>query len=299
MFRLSSQAIDKVEVGVLRRDDISLELIVKGIPLPVLNAVRRIMQLEVPTAAVEDVIFYENNTPIYDEIIAHRLAMIPILSEDALRKLRSPDECRKCFEESSGMTPEEMSKVCEGCFTIIRFQGEAGSEPIAVRAGDLKTDDPDIRPAYPEIPVTLIGPGQRIAFDARIRLGRGLEHIKWSPVTVAGTRYVASISTSRVSEDMFPEAERCVEVCPVKILSFDRNEGRIGVSDIYKCTLCMQCVKKCPPGSIDVRPRADEYILFYESAGQLGVKSIVLQAVDILISKIDHLIDQVRSLRGG
>ncbi|GAY24860.1 RNA polymerase insert [Desulfurococcaceae archaeon AG1] len=296
---MPAQGFGKIEVEVLRRDEISVELVVRGIPLPVLNAVRRIMQLEVPTAAVEDVIFYENNTPIYDEIIAHRLAMLPILSEDALRKLRSPDECYRCFQEPSGMTPEEMSKECGGCFTIMRFQGEAGSEPIVVRAGDLKTDDPDIRPSYPEIPITVIGPGQRIAFDARIRLGRGIEHIKWSPVTVAGTRYVANITTKRVSEDMFSEVEKCVEVCPVKILSFNKEEGRIEVSDIYKCTLCMQCVKKCPPESIDVKPRSDEYILFYESAGQLSVKTIALQAIDILISKIDHLIDQVKSLKGG
>jgi len=296
---LPAQGFGKIEVDVLRRDEISVELVVRGIPLPVLNAVRRIMQLEVPTAAVEDVIFYENNTPIYDEIIAHRLAMLPILSEDALIKLRSPDECYRCFQEPSGMTPEEMSKECGGCFTIMRFQGEAGSEPIVVRAGDLRTDDPDIRPSYPEIPITVIGPGQRIAFDARIRLGRGIEHIKWSPVTVAGTRYVANISTNRVSEDMFSEAEKCVEVCPVKILSFNKEEGRIEVSDVYKCTLCMQCVKKCPPESIDVKPRSDEYILFYESAGQLSVKTIALQAIDILISKIDHLIDQVKSLKGG
>ncbi len=296
---MSAQAMERVEVDILRRDDISLEILVRGVPLPVLNAIRRIMQLEVPTAAVEDVIFYENNTPIYDEIVAHRLAMIPIFSEVAIDKLRSPDECYRCFEESSGMTPEEMSRACEGCFTIIRFQGEAGTELVTVYAGDLKTDDPDIRPAYPEIPVTVIGPGQRIAFDARIRLGRGIEHIKWSPVTVAGTRYVADISTRSVSEDKALDAEKCVEVCPVEILSFNKSEKRIEVSDIYRCTLCMQCVKRCPPGSIDIRPKANEYILFYESSGQLGVKTIAVRAVDILISKIDHLIEQVRSLKGG
>jgi len=288
-----------VDVEVLRRDEISVELLVRGVPLPVLNAIRRIMQLEIPTAAVEDVIFYENSTPIYDEIIAHRLAMLPIVSEDALKRLKPPEECFQCFEESTGIPPEELSKTCEGCFTVMSYQGEALSEPVYVYARDLRTDDPAVRPVYPEIPVTVIGPGQRLSFDARIRLGRGAEHVKWSPVTVAGTRYVADITTKHVSGGAASQAEQCVEVCPVKILSFDRGEGRIAVSDIYKCTLCMQCVRRCPPGSIDVRPREGEYILFYESAGQLSVKTIMQMAVDILISKLDHLISQVSRERGG
>jgi len=272
---------------------------VRGVPLPVLNAIRRIMQLEVPTAAVEDVIFYENSTPIYDEIIAHRLAMLPIASEAALKKLKPPEECSKCFEEAPGIPPEELSKLCEGCFTVISYQGEASSEPIYVYARDLKTDDPDIRPVYPEIPVTVIGPRQRLSFDARIRIGRGAEHVKWSPVTVAGTRYVASITTKPVSGEALSQAEACVEVCPVRILSFDKGEGRIAVSDVYRCTLCMQCVKRCPPGSIDVRPKEGEYVLFYESAGQLSVKTILELAMDILISKLDHLISQVNREKGG
>lgn len=287
-----------VEARILRMDDISIELLVRGVPLPVLNAIRRIIQMEVPTAAVEDVIFYENNTSIYDEIIAHRLAMIPIYSEDAIRKLKPPEECSKCFEESPGIPPDELSKICEGCFTIARYQGEAVGEPLHVYARDLRTDDPDIRPAYPEIPIIIMGPGQRLSFDARIRIGRGFEHIKWSPVTVAGTRYVADIETRRLSGKDAEDAEKCVEVCPVKILSFNRERSLIEVSDVYRCTLCMQCVKKCPPGSIEVRPRDDEYILFYESSGQLSVRTIIMSAIDILISKLDHLISQAESLRG-
>lgn len=296
---MESRRVEGAAIEVLRRDEISIELVVKGIPLPVLNAIRRIMQLEVPTAAVEDVIFYENSTPIYDEIIAHRLAMLPIASEEALKKLRSPEECSACFGETSGVPPEELSKICEGCFMIMSFQGEAASEPIYVYAKDLKTDDPDIRPVYPEIPVTVIGPGQRLSFDARIRIGRGAEHIKWSPVTVAGTRYVASIATESLPVERAGEAEKCVEICPVRILSFNKDERRIEVSDIYKCTLCMQCVKRCPPESINVKYREDEYILFYESAGQLGVKTILVMAIDILISKLDHIISQIKSIKGG
>lgn len=285
--------------AVLRRDEISAEILVQGVPLPVLNALRRAMQLYVPTAAVEDVVFYENTTPIYDEIIAHRLAMLPVKSGAAIEKLKPPEECGKCFEESPEASPEELSKACQGCFTMLRFEGEAGSEPLTVRAGDLKPDDPEISPAYPEIPVTVIGPGQRLSFDARIRLGRGWEHVKWSPVTVAGVRSVARITVRKIPEDLIGQASKCAEACPVGILSLNREEGLIEVSDVYKCTLCMQCAKHCPPGSIDVRPSEDQHVIFYESGGQLGAREIAILASKVLISRLEQLINQVRALRGG
>lgn len=288
-----------VTATVLRRDEISAEILVQGAPLPILNALRRTMQLYVPTAAVEDVVFYENTTPIYDEIIAHRLAMLPIKSGAAVEKLKPPEECVKCFQESPEASPEELSKMCQGCFTMLRFEGEAGGEPLTVRAGDLRPDDPEISPAYPEIPVTVIGPGQRLSFDARIRLGRGWENVKWSPVTVAGVRSVARIVVRRIPEDLLDQASRCVETCPVGILRLDRGKGVIEVSDIYKCTLCMQCVKHCPPGSIDVRPSEDQHVIFYETGGQLGVREIAIMASQVLISRLEQLINQVRALKGG
>ena len=42
------------------------------------NSVIRIMLSELPKLAVEDVIIYDNTTSLFDEIISHRLGLIPI-----------------------------------------------------------------------------------------------------------------------------------------------------------------------------------------------------------------------------
>ncbi|MEZ0290196.1 MAG: DNA-directed RNA polymerase subunit D [Sulfolobales archaeon] len=293
-----------IDVKILSRAEGYVELLVEGVPLPVLNALRRIIQLEVPTMAVDEVIFYENSSPLYDEVISHRLGLIPLRSEEAISKYRSPEECVKCMESyyseiSEETRPRPSREECENCFTYIRasLENKSDKDLVTLYSRDLRSDDPDVRPVYEEIPIVVLGPGQRISFDAKARLGRGIEHVKWSPVSVAGTRYVAEIKTSFLERDLLAKAEECVKYCPVNILEVSREESRIVVKDVYKCILCNQCVKYCPENSIKIGYRDDQYILFLESVGQLSIRTIILTAIDILISKINYLIKQVESIR--
>ena len=45
------------------------------------NALRRSMISEVPTMAIENVYIYNNTSVMHDEILAHRLGLIPILAD--------------------------------------------------------------------------------------------------------------------------------------------------------------------------------------------------------------------------
>ncbi len=54
-----------------------------GVDASVANALRRIMIGEVPTMAVENVYIYNNTSVMHDEILAHRLGLIPILADAA------------------------------------------------------------------------------------------------------------------------------------------------------------------------------------------------------------------------
>lgn len=295
-----------IDARVLRQEGLYIEILFERVPLPILNALRRIIQLEVPTMAIDEVIFYENSTPLYDEIIAHRLGLIPLRSEEAIEKYKPPEVCARCMESYYAEAPEEAierpsPEECEGCFTYIRgsIENESTEDLKTMYSGDLVPDDPDVAPVYKEIPIVVLGPEQRLSFDAKARLGRGIEHIKWSPVSVAGVRYVADITTSILDENMLRAAEDCIGYCPVGILGVSREEKRIYVKDVYSCILCMQCVRHCPEKSIKVSYRDDQYILFFESVGQLSIRKILLKALDIFISKIDYLLQQVRGLGGG
>lgn len=60
-----------------------------GVDASIANAYRRILLAEVPSLAIEDVFIFNNTSIIQDEVLAHRLGLIPLTgSEEGLRWLR-------------------------------------------------------------------------------------------------------------------------------------------------------------------------------------------------------------------
>ncbi|KAI7055481.1 hypothetical protein KC352_g44570, partial [Hortaea werneckii] len=49
-----------------------------GVDASIANAFRRILISEVPTVAIEDVFMFDNTSIIQDEVLAHRLGLIPL-----------------------------------------------------------------------------------------------------------------------------------------------------------------------------------------------------------------------------
>lgn len=58
--------------------DLELEFDLIGVTPAVANAFRRLMISEVPSMAIEKVYIYNNTSIIQDEILAHRLGLIPL-----------------------------------------------------------------------------------------------------------------------------------------------------------------------------------------------------------------------------
>ena len=53
-----------------------IKFVLDGVSLEFANAFRRVILSEVPTMAVDEVIFLENDSPLFDELIAHRLGLL-------------------------------------------------------------------------------------------------------------------------------------------------------------------------------------------------------------------------------
>lgn len=66
----------RIHVMENRGNDLVFELI--GCDASFANALRRILLAEVPTVAIENVYMWNNTSIIHDEVLAHRLGMIPI-----------------------------------------------------------------------------------------------------------------------------------------------------------------------------------------------------------------------------
>ena len=80
-----------MEIKVLDKKDNTLALHIKNTDDVFINTLRRIIISEVPTLAIKNVKFIKNNSALFDEIIAHRMGLLPLKAD--LETYNLPEEC--------------------------------------------------------------------------------------------------------------------------------------------------------------------------------------------------------------
>ena len=161
-----------VKVKVLEESANSVTLQLEGIDRSYANAVRRFCLAEVPSMAIDDVVILENSSVLYDETLAHRLGMVPITTD--LEKYKLPEEC-DCGNPLG----------CHNCRVLFVLDAKGKEKVTTVMSGDLVSEDREVRPVSESIPLVKLATGQSVKLEAYARLGRGKEHAKWQPCTVA------------------------------------------------------------------------------------------------------------------
>jgi DNA-directed RNA polymerase subunit D len=161
-----------VKVKVLEDTGSMVSMQFEGVDRSYVNAVRRFCIAEVPSMAIDDVVILENSSVLYDEILAHRLGMVPIKTD--LERYNLPEEC-DCGNPLG----------CHKCRVLFVLDAKAKEKVSTVNSGDLVSEDREIRPVSETIPLVKLALGQTVKLEAYARLGRGKEHAKWQPCTVA------------------------------------------------------------------------------------------------------------------
>jgi len=270
-------------------DDRKAKIIIGDANPPLLNALRRTLVADVPKLAIEDVEFhlgsigsededkeYESNTPLFDEIIAHRLGLIPIPTDLDLFNYR--EECDKCDGEG-----------CPNC-TIIYSLSKKG--PCTVYSGDLNpVGESELRVVDDLIPLVKLEDDQAILLYATAELGTAKEHAKWQPTSGVGYKYFPDIE---IDTDKCDSCKQCVEACPLDILDMDGDE--VIVDDLETCSLCKSCMDECDMGAIQVQGRDDKFILRYETDGSLTAEDTLKKSLEIMEEKFDDFIQMIEGL---
>src|SRR3989344_6010583 len=111
------------------------------------NAIRRSVS-EVPILAIDEVEIYKNDSALYDEVVAHRLGLVPF----------------KTDKKMSGKTKIELKLSRKGAGTVYAEDLKGPAEVV-----------------FPRIPITLLGENHKIELVATATLGKGIEHAKYLP----------------------------------------------------------------------------------------------------------------------
>lgn len=194
--------MNNVKITFLEKNQNVLKFIVDGVDDVFMNSIRRTSMVGVPTMAIEEVEFTKNSSVLYDEIVAHRLGLIPLKTD--LKSYNLVEDC-KC-----------KGKGCSVCQVKLTLKAEG---PVTVYSGDLKSKDKEIVPVYDKIPIVKLREGQEINLTATAVLGIGSEHTKWTTGKMSYYNYPKS---SKVKE---PKDEKEVLKYLEKIRELEAKEN--------------------------------------------------------------------------
>ncbi|AEM38925.1 DNA-directed RNA polymerase [Pyrolobus fumarii 1A] len=281
---------------MLEEAPLRLRVLIEGAPLAFVNALRRAAYTMVPVMAIDYVEFIDNNTVLYDEILAHRLGLIPLDSREAIKSYKKPEEFQESCIDSSGVPKFDEP----GCFATLTLEVETGVDEVRmVYSGDLQSSDPTVKPVYPNIPIVLMAPGQRLHVRAYARLGYGKEHAKWFPVSVAAHRYLPVLEFDPKHEKA-NDCIECIEEFAPEVAEKLRNmkeKGRIEILEEVRSSTLLWCVKKRCGDAAKLEFDSNKLILTIESVGQLPARDILVLASDAIKRKALEMISELDELR--
>ncbi len=231
------------------------------------NALRRIMIAEVPVMAIDEVTVFQNTSSLYDEMIAHRLGLIPLKTD-----LSGVDLTLK----------DDKSKV------TFRIDKEG---PGMVYASDLISSDPNTKSAYANIPIVPLNEGETLTLEAEAVLGKGQQHAKFQAAVIAAYHHLPSIEVSKDCNS----CEKCVKHCPKQCLTL--KYGKPVFTDENLCTICRTCEDVCQKQAIKIAPRKDTFSFNLETTGALTPEELVKAAADILLLKAKDFDGQISKVK--
>jgi len=268
-----------LEVKIVDKNEFSARLIIEGVDSAFMNSLRRIMVSEVPSMAIDEVVVLENSSMLHDEILAHRLGLIPLTTD--LDSYNLPEEC-SCKSELG----------CNLCRVSLTLDVEAKDDVRTVYSGDLVAENPNVRPVSEKIPIAKLAPNQRLKLEAYARLGKGEKHAKWQPVSVCAYKHFPRV---KIDEKDCDSCGKCVDTCPKRVLSISDGGKKLDLRNVIDCTVCKDCEDVCPksPPAVEVSWDKDVFVFDVESSSALLVERVVNEAIKILDRKFESFLEQL------
>jgi DNA-directed RNA polymerase subunit D len=243
-----------------------------------LNTLRRVLLRDIPKLAIDNVEFhlgvltdekgkdYESITPLFDEIIAHRLSMVSIPTDLSL--FVHKDQC-KC--QGAGCPS------CELVYTLKKFG------PCTVYSGDLiPTTSNQGLIKDDKIPIVQLGAEQGLFITAIARLGTAKEHMKWQVASGVAYKHYPEI---KISSKKCDYCNNCAKICPKDVIKI--ADRKIVLENLEECTLCKSCEEVCKNEAIKVIPNNRKFIFKFETDGALTAKEALEKVLEIVKLKCE------------
>ena len=264
-----------MQIEVIEMAERKISFILKDSTPAMANALRRTILSDIPKMAIDKVEFhlgpimvdgreYESITPLFDEIIAHRLGMVPVPTD--LQLFVPQNEC-VCGGEG-----------CPSC-TIMYSLNKIG--PCTVLSGDMiPLGNPDLKAKDEFIPIVELADGQAVLIYTIATVGTAKTHVKWQVANGVGYKYAPIV---KIDQKKCTHCMRCLSECPKHVFSGDAKS--VAVAEPLKCSLCESCQSFCAPHAISIEADDKNFVFTFETDGSLSAEAVLKKALELLSAK--------------
>ncbi|NXJ75500.1 RPAC1 protein, partial [Trogon melanurus] len=261
---------------------------------------------EVPTMAVEKVFVYNNTSIVQDEILAHRLGLIPIRADPRLFEYRNQgdeegteiDTLQFQLKIKCSRNPQAAKESSDP--NELYFNHKVYSKHMTWVPLGNQTDlfpDANFRPVHDDILIALLRPGQEIDVLMHCVKGIGKDHAKFSPVATASYRLLPDITLLQPIEDEAAEVlQKCFSPGVIEIQNI-KGKKVARVANARLDTFSREVFRHEGLKNLVRLARVrNHYIFSVESTGILPPDVLVSEAIKILMGKCQRFLNELDSV---
>ena len=276
------------------------------------NSLRRAILADVPKMAITKVRFEQGVTQdnkgeviesvnvLPDEVLAHRLAMVPVPT--FLEEFVFPED----DPNNENLPEDQWGSPLSQIIYHLSIRGpnsDSADEVKTVYAGDLNVlgeTKLQIKEEHSRIPLTILSKGQYLELYAYATLGRGRDHAKWCPAAAVTFQprqkavlakpkkanvlfdlNLTSRSGREINSKLFTNKE-CTDVDSV--LDLERALQQVGYGtgreDDFDNAIVLEDIE-------------GEYVFSFESDGSMPAEEIFNRACDELVSRFEKITGEI------
>lgn len=262
-----------IKLDIQSIDERTCTFTVEGVHPYFVNALRRVLLAEVPKLAIDEVTFYDNTSALFDEILAHRISLLPVPTDPSTLNL-------------AGQTDDEGKPSYMVRYTLTK------EGPCTVYSGDLECEDSEFAIADPKIPIVRLLEGQRLILEATAVLGTGTDHAKWQVCHAVGYKYhpTSTIDAKKITPKM---VEAVLANTPHGILGTE--DGKLVVLQPTEVNRADDAVK-LTDGAFQVDYDDRKFVFQFETDGSLKAEDALMKAVELLKERFKAFTDALASI---
>jgi len=233
--------------------------LVKGTNASFMNTIRRTVMTKVPCLAVDQIQIYENDSVVFDEMLANRLGLLPIKTD--VKGYKKGDTVKLVLEKTG---------------------------PGMVTSKDIKCTDPKIEIIDKKIPITKLGKEQNIKIEMTAVMNTGAEHARFQPAIVSYNEIIEIIN------DKSYDTKAILSEVPKGAMEV--KAGKLFFADPYNTEQQNQPLDILRKHGVKFEYSKTDFVLTIDSTGQMNPKEVLEGAIDQLILNLDEFEEHIKKL---